>query len=56
MNKKKILIFGSALVFAGIALTTSSPSSDVKIYAFDQNPAGSGEGKIYISCKVNLIP
>jgi hypothetical protein len=46
MDKKKALIFGIALVllFTGIALATSSPSSDVVIYAFEQNPAGSDKG------------
>jgi hypothetical protein len=46
MGKKKILIFGIALVllFTGIALATSSASSDVEIYAFDQIPAGSDRG------------
>jgi len=40
MNKKKALISGVALVllFTGIALATSSVSSDVEIYALGQNP------------------
>ena len=58
MNKKHRILIEIALVllFAGIALATSSASSVITIYAFDQNPVGSGEEKIYISCKVNLIP
>jgi hypothetical protein len=31
------------LLFTGTALATSSATSDVIIYAFDQNPAGSDE-------------
>ena len=50
MNKKRIIIFGFALVLlsTGIALSTSinlsASSSDVVIYAFDQNPPGSDKG------------
>ena len=35
------VLFGIAfvLLFVGIAIATSSLSSDVEIYAFDQNPA-----------------
>jgi micrococcal nuclease len=49
MTKNQGLLLGIALLllFTGIALattTTSSASSDVIIYAFDQNPAGSDEG------------
>jgi len=43
MNKKQGILLGIALtlLFTGIALaTTSSASSHVIIYAFDQNPAG----------------
>ena len=42
MNKKQGILIGIALVllFTGIALATSSASSDVEIYAFDQKPAG----------------
>ena len=45
VNKKQGLLIGIAFVFlfTGIALATStnlSASSDVLIYAFDQNPAG----------------
>jgi hypothetical protein len=45
MDKKNALIFGGALVllFVGIAIATSSASSDVIIYTFDQNPAGIDE-------------
>ena len=49
MNKKKILIFGSALVFAGIALATSSAPSNVVIYSFDQNPARSDKGNEWVT-------
>jgi hypothetical protein len=46
MNKKQGILIGIALVllFTGIALATSSPSSDVVIYAFERNPAGSDKG------------
>ena len=54
MGKKKILIFGIALVllFTGIALATStnlSASSSIEIYAFDQNPAGSDKGNEWVT-------
>lgn len=51
MDKKKALIFGIALMllFTGIALATSSASSEVEIYAFDQNPAGRDEGNEWIT-------
>jgi len=54
MNKKQGLLIGTALVllFTGIALATSttlSASSDVIIYAFDQNPAGRDEGNEWIT-------
>jgi hypothetical protein len=43
MNKNKGLLLAIALMllFTGTALATSSATSDVIIYAFDQNPAGS---------------
>jgi len=50
INKKHGVLIGIALVllFTGIALATSTnlsaSSSDVVIYAFDQNPAGSDKG------------
>ena len=46
MNKKHALVLGIALMllFTGIALATSSATSDVIIYAFDQNTAGIDEG------------
>ena len=46
MNKKHGILIGIvfALLFTGIALATSSASSDVAIIAFDQNPAGSDKG------------
>jgi hypothetical protein len=52
MIKKQALILGIALMllFAGIALATSSTSSsDVEIYAFDQNPAGSDGGNEWVT-------
>jgi len=51
MNKKQSILIGITLVFlfTGIALATSTnlsaSSSDVVIYAFDQNPAGNDKGK-----------
>ena len=54
MNKKQRILIGIAfvLLFAGIALATSTnlsaSFSDVDIYAFDQNPAGSDEGNEWI--------
>ena len=49
MNKKRGIIFAIALtlLFTGIAIATSATSSatsDVIIYAFDQNPTGSDDG------------
>jgi len=46
MNKKQAVLTGIALMllFTGIALASSSASSDVEIYAFDQNPPGSDKG------------
>jgi hypothetical protein len=49
MNKKQAILSGIAfvLLFTGIALATSttiSATSEVIIYAFDQNPAGSDNG------------
>ena len=54
MNKKHGILIGIAfvLLFTGIALATSttlSASSDVEIYAFDQNPAGSDEGNEWVT-------
>jgi hypothetical protein len=37
------------LLFTGIALATSSASSDREIYAFDQNPAGSDKGNEWVT-------
>jgi len=41
MNKNQGLLLGIALMllFTGIALATSSASSDVIIYAFDSKPS-----------------
>jgi len=54
MNKKQGLLIGIVfvLLFTGIALATSSnssTSSDVEIYAFDQNPAGSDKGNEWVT-------
>jgi hypothetical protein len=44
MNKQGILLgIALMLLFTGIAIVTSSASSDVILYALDQNPAGSDE-------------
>ena len=54
MSKKQVILIGIALMFlfTGIALATStnlSASSDVEIYAFDQNPAGSDKGNEWVT-------
>jgi hypothetical protein len=51
MNKNQGLLLGIALMllFTGIALATSSATSDVIIYAFDQNPAGSDGGNEWVT-------
>jgi hypothetical protein len=54
MTKNQGLLLGIALtlLFTGIALatsTTASTTSDVIIYAFDQNPAGSDEGNEWVT-------
>ena len=54
MNKNQGLLLGITLIllFTSIALATSttlSASSDVIIYAFDQNPAGSDEGNEWVT-------
>jgi micrococcal nuclease len=54
MNKNQRILLGIALtlLFTGTALatsTTSSATSDVIIYAFDQNPAGSDEGNEWVT-------
>ena len=49
-NQGLLLGIGFTLLFTGIALaTTSSASSDVEIYAFDQNPAGSDDGNEWVT-------
>ena len=60
MNKKQGILLGITLVllFTGIALATSihlSASSDVEIYAFDQNPAGSDKGNEQLNRKIHLM-
>ena len=51
MNKNQGVLLGIALtlLFIGIALATSSGSSDIEIIAFDQNPAGSDEGNEWVT-------
>ena len=54
MKTKQALILGLALMllFTGITLATSTAltaSSDVIIYAFDQNPAGSDNGNEWVT-------
>jgi len=52
MNKKQevLTVIAFVLLFTGIALATpSTSSSDVIIYAFDQNPAGSDEGNEWVT-------
>ncbi|MCK4397672.1 MAG: hypothetical protein KAV25_01620 [Methanophagales archaeon] len=51
MNKKQGVLIGTALMllFTGIALATSSASSNVIIYAFNQNPAGSDKGNEWVT-------
>jgi uncharacterized protein involved in tellurium resistance len=51
MNKKQGILLGIAfvLLFSGITLATPSAASDVIIYAFDQNPAGSDEGNEWVT-------
>ena len=53
MKKKQGILIGIALVLLlGIALATStnlSASSDVVIYVFDQNPAGSDKGNEWVT-------
>ena len=51
MNKKRKILIGIALVllFTGITIATPSASSNVEIYAFDQNPAGSDKGNEWVT-------
>jgi micrococcal nuclease len=51
MNKKQGILIGIALIlfFTSVALATSSASSNVVIYAFDQNPAGSDDGNEWVT-------
>jgi hypothetical protein len=48
-NQGLLLEIALTLLLIGIALTTPSVSSNVIIYAFDQNPAGSDEGKDWVT-------
>ena len=51
MNTKQAVLTGIALtlLFTGTALAASSATSDVIIYAFDQNPAGSDNGNEWVT-------
>ena len=51
MTKKQGILIGIALtlLFTSIALATPSATSDVIIYAFDQNPAGSDAGNKWVT-------
>jgi hypothetical protein len=51
MTKNQRIILGIALtlLFTDIALATSSTPSNVIIYAFDQNPAGSDDGNEWVT-------
>lgn len=54
MTKNQGLLLGIALrlLFTGMALatsTTASTTSDVIIYAFDQNPAGLDDGNEWVT-------
>jgi hypothetical protein len=50
MNKQGILIgIALMLLFTGITLATSSATSDVIIYAFDQDPAGSDDSNEWVT-------
>ena len=51
MNKNQVVLAGIALMLllTGIASTTISATSDVKLYAFDQNPAGIDEGNEWVT-------
>jgi len=51
MNKGQRTLIGIALMllFVGIAIATSSASSDIEIYAFDQNPAGYDKGNEWVT-------
>jgi micrococcal nuclease len=51
MTKNQRILLGIALtlLFISVALATSSANSDVVIYAFDQNPAGSDEGNEWVT-------
>ena len=51
MTKNQGLLLGIALalLLTGIALATASATSDVIIYAFDQNPAGSDDDNEWVT-------
>ncbi len=49
MSKKQRLIEIALVLLLGIALATSYASSDIEIYAFDQNPVGSDKGNEWVT-------
>jgi micrococcal nuclease len=50
MNNQGLLLgIALTLLFTAIVLATSSTSSGIEIYAFDQNPAGSDEGNEWVT-------
>jgi hypothetical protein len=51
MDTKQVVLIeiAFALLLTGIALATSPASSEVVIYAFDQNPAGSDDGNEWVT-------
>jgi len=50
MNKKRGLLLGTALtLLLATTLATTFASSDVEIYAFDQNPAGRDKGNEWVT-------
>ena len=51
MSKKQgiLIVIALMLLFTGITLATSSATSDVIIYAFDQKPAGSDDGNEWVT-------
>lgn len=49
MNKKQGILIGIVTVLLFIAIVTSSASSEIEIYAFDQNPAGSDKGNEWLT-------
>jgi hypothetical protein len=48
-NQGLLLAIALTLLFTGIAIATSSATSDVILYAFDQNPAGLDDGNEWVT-------